>query len=60
MKKKIHLNKIVMNLGKEYNTSVFYSIEKLLDSNIECDVIAICTPNGLHAKHSIMSLYLFS
>mgnify|MGYP006077533531 FL=1 len=44
------------NLGKEYNTSVFYSIEKLLDSNIECDVIAICTPNGLHAKHSIMSL----
>ena len=44
------------SLGKEYNTSVFYSIEKLLNSNIECDVIAICTPNGLHAKHSIMSL----
>jgi len=44
------------SLGKEYNTSIFYSIEKLLNSNIECDVIAICTPNGLHAKHSIMSL----
>jgi UDP-N-acetyl-2-amino-2-deoxyglucuronate dehydrogenase len=44
------------SLGKEYNTSVFYSIEKLLNSNIECDVVAICTPNGLHAKHSIMSL----
>ncbi|MDC1320352.1 Gfo/Idh/MocA family oxidoreductase [Flavobacteriaceae bacterium] len=44
------------SLGKEYNTSVFYSIEKLLNSNIECDVIAVCTPNGLHAKHSIMSL----
>ena len=44
------------SLGKEYNTSVFYSIEELLNSNIECDIIAICTPNGLHAKHSIMSL----
>ncbi len=44
------------SLGKEYNTSIFYSIEKLLNSNIECDVIAVCTPNGLHAKHSIMSL----
>ena len=44
------------SLGKEYNASVFYSIEKLLNSNIESDVIAICTPNGLHAKHSIMSL----
>jgi UDP-N-acetyl-2-amino-2-deoxyglucuronate dehydrogenase len=44
------------NLGEKYNTAVFYSTEEMLSANIEFDIISICTPNGLHAKHSIMSL----
>lgn len=43
-------------LGEEHDSKVFYSIEDLLDSQLEIDVIAICSPNGLHAKHSIQSL----
>lgn len=35
----------------------FYSsLDELLGSEIECDVISICTPNGLHAEHSLRSL----
>lgn len=43
-------------LGSTYGAKVFTSIEDLLAANLEIDVIAICTPNGLHAKHSIQSL----
>ena len=35
----------------------FYStIDDLLNSGIEFDVACICTPNGLHAEHSIKAL----
>ena len=43
------------SLSKKYNWT-FYSIEKFIKSNIFADVVSICTPNGLHAKHSILSL----
>ena len=43
------------NLGDKYNATVYYSIEQLLkDENI--DIISVCSPNGLHAEHSIFSL----
>ncbi|MES2772596.1 MAG: Gfo/Idh/MocA family oxidoreductase [Bacteroidota bacterium] len=42
--------------AKTYNCKAFYSIEELLASGAEIDVISICTPNGLHAVHSIASL----
>jgi predicted dehydrogenase len=43
------------NLGDKYNATVYYSIEQLLnDENI--DIISVCSPNGLHAEHSILSL----
>lgn len=43
-------------LGKEYNANVYYSIDDLLNAEPDLDVVSICTPNGLHASHSISSL----
>jgi predicted dehydrogenase len=43
-------------LGKDFNAAVFYSIEELLVSESKPDVVVICTPNGLHAVHSILAL----
>jgi UDP-N-acetyl-2-amino-2-deoxyglucuronate dehydrogenase len=42
-------------LGKKYNAEAFCSIEELF-ANKRIDVAVICTPNGLHAQHSIISL----
>ncbi|MCC7331171.1 MAG: Gfo/Idh/MocA family oxidoreductase [Flavobacteriales bacterium] len=41
---------------EKYNVPFFNSIDELLESNLEIDVINICTPNGLHANHSIKAL----
>jgi UDP-N-acetyl-2-amino-2-deoxyglucuronate dehydrogenase len=35
---------------------VYNSVEKLLEDEASVDVVAICTPNGLHAEHSILAL----
>lgn len=43
-------------LGKKYNSNVYTSIDELLDKEKDTDVISICTPNGLHAEHTIKSL----
>jgi predicted dehydrogenase len=43
-------------LGKKYNAQTFFSIEELFLNEKEIDVAVICTPNGLHASHSIISL----
>ena len=43
-------------LGKDYDATVYYSIDDLLESEKEIDVVAICTPNGLHTEHTIKSL----
>ncbi len=39
-----------------YPSKVFYSIDDLLLHEKNIDVIVVCTPNGLHAEHSIKSL----
>jgi UDP-N-acetyl-2-amino-2-deoxyglucuronate dehydrogenase len=45
------------DFGLKYNCKAYYSIEDLLEKeNGQLDVVAICTPNGLHATHSIQSL----
>jgi predicted dehydrogenase len=41
------------NFGKKWGASVWYDIDKLLTEESEIDVVSICTPNGLHAEHSI-------
>ena len=43
-------------LAKETNSKAYYNIDDLLDAEEEVDVIAICSPNGLHATHTIKSL----
>jgi len=42
--------------GKKYNADVFSSIDELFSNKKKIDVAVICTPNGLHAQHSIISL----
>ena len=44
-------------LGIEaYHVPFFSSIEEMLASGIEMDVVNICTPNGLHAQQAILAL----
>jgi len=43
-------------LGEKYNAGSFSSIEELFAQKKTIDVAVICTPNGLHAQHSIYSL----
>lgn len=43
-------------LAASYNANAYYSIEDLLVAEKDVDVISVCTPNGLHAEHSIKSL----
>lgn len=43
-------------LAKEYDAKSYYTIQELLAVEKDIDVVAICSPNGLHAEHSILSL----
>ncbi len=43
-------------LAEAYGANLYLTIEDLLENEKEVDVVAICTPNGLHAHHSILSL----
>jgi UDP-N-acetyl-2-amino-2-deoxyglucuronate dehydrogenase len=42
-------------MASSFNARAYYSIEELFD-NESIDVTAVCTPNGLHAEHSILAL----
>ena len=43
-------------LAETYDARYYTSIEMLLQYETAVDVVSICTPNGLHAHHSILSL----
>lgn len=43
-------------MGAKYNATVYYDIATLLENEKNIDVVSICTPNGLHAQHSIQAL----
>lgn len=43
-------------LATEYGANAYYSLEELLLNEKNLDVVSICTPNGLHASHSIKAL----
>lgn len=43
-------------LAEKYSANAYNSIEELLDNEKELDVVAVCSPNGLHASHSIKIL----
>jgi predicted dehydrogenase len=40
----------------EFETKAFYNIEDFLASEVKSDIVAVCTPNGLHANHCIRLL----
>jgi UDP-N-acetyl-2-amino-2-deoxyglucuronate dehydrogenase len=40
-------------LGKKFGANVYNDYDELLSGEKDLDVIAVCTPNGLHAEHSI-------
>jgi len=43
-------------LAEAYNAIAYYNIDELLKAETGLDVVSVCTPNGLHAEHSIKSL----
>jgi len=43
-------------LAEKYNAKAYYDADQMLSENLDVDVIAICSPNGLHAEHAIKVL----
>jgi len=43
-------------VDQEYDVPFFTSIDDLLKSAIEIDVVCVCSPNGLHAEQAIKAL----
>jgi len=43
-------------LAEKYGAKSYTDIHQLLQQNPELNVVTICTPNGLHAQHSIAAL----
>lgn len=43
-------------LAKTYNAASYTSVDEMLTAHSDINVIAVCSPNGLHAEHSIKSL----
>ncbi len=41
---------------EHFNVPFFNSIEDLLSPRLDIDVLSVCTPNGLHATHSMQAL----
>ena len=41
---------------ENFELPYYTSIETMLESHPEIEVVNICTPNGLHAKHSLIAL----
>ena len=44
------------DLAEKYSSNAYNSIEELLDNEKGLDIVAVCSPNGLHASHSIKIL----
>jgi UDP-N-acetyl-2-amino-2-deoxyglucuronate dehydrogenase len=43
-------------LANQYGAKAYYDIVELLSAEKDIDVVSICSPNGFHATHSILSL----
>lgn len=48
-------DKSSLNLADQ-SVPFYSSVEEMLAAHPEIDVVCVCTPNGLHAKHSIAAL----
>ncbi len=45
-----------LKLGEYSNLPFFTSVDDMLNSDASIDVVCVCTPNGLHAEHSLKAL----
>ena len=43
-------------LAEKYGAVAYYDISKMLENTTDFDLVSVCSPNGLHAEHSIRSL----
>lgn len=43
-------------LATKYAAKAYYAIDDMLENEKSVDVVAVCTPNGLHAEHGIKIL----
>lgn len=43
-------------LANDHAAKAWYSLDELLAKQNDIDVVSVCTPNGLHAEHSIKAL----
>ena len=43
-------------LGEKYAAKTFDSLDEMIGSGVAIDVVSVCSPNGLHAEHSIKAL----
>lgn len=43
-------------LGEKYACRIYYSVDDLLQCEKDVRVVAVCSPNGLHALHTIKAL----
>jgi UDP-N-acetyl-2-amino-2-deoxyglucuronate dehydrogenase len=43
-------------VAAQYGVKAHSSLESLLKNEKEIDVVSVCTPNGMHAQHTIQSL----
>ncbi len=43
-------------LANQYNANLYLTIDELLENEPSVEIVSVCTPNGLHAVHSIKSL----
>jgi len=43
-------------LATDYKAKAYYNLDDVLENEKDIDVIAICTPNGLHSEQTIKSL----
>lgn len=44
------------DFSNRYNVTAYKDIDSMLQSEKDIDVVSICSPNGLHAEHSIKAL----
>jgi UDP-N-acetyl-2-amino-2-deoxyglucuronate dehydrogenase len=44
------------DMAARYNAQPYYTLASMLQEHKAVDVIAVCTPNGLHSEHSILAL----
>ena len=44
------------SFAAKFNCNYYTSLEQMLEFNSKADVLSVCSPNGLHAEHSILAL----